>query len=185
MIHISALKPNASMEGEFMKRWATEKREAIQKSLLTCVICGFCLVTACFPQPRGTPALQPATAQRIYRAPFDRVWDVSLAVVTEDLKYPLEIVERDKGMIATQWVTFEKKIGNFRQSEISTEISPPMPMLVSYRVMVMVKITPDGTMVQVRRYCKEWTDHWIFVTSDLQFERQFMLLVDKRLGLNP
>ena len=168
-----------------MNRQSNIIRQVISKICVICEICGFLLLPTGCPQPRGTPALQPATSQRIYRLPFDRVWDAALAVIAEDLKYPLEIVERDNGMIATQWVTFEKKVGNYREGELTTTMSPVKPMFVSYRVMVMVKITPEGTMVRVRRYGQEWIEHWTPVASDLQFERQFLLLVDKRLGFNP
>ena len=113
------------------------------------------------------------------------MWDAALAVIIEDLEYPLETVERDTGLIATEWVTFERKSGNYQDTEETTVNTPHKPILVAYRVMVLVKITPDGTMVRVRRYAKEWEDRWTPVGTDLEFERQFLLLVDRRLGINP
>lgn len=141
-------------------------------------------LSAC-PKPRGTPAIAPTTTQRIYPYAFDHVWDATLAVVTEDLKYPVQVVERQTGLISTEWVTYERKAGNYEEAEQSTENPVVKPILVSYRVMVMVKITPEGTMVRVRRYQLEWIDRWTPVPTDLTFERQFLLLVDRRLGYNP
>lgn len=142
------------------------------------------LFSSC-PQPRGIPALEPVTAQRIYNLPFGSVWDATLAVVTEDLKWPLEAVERETGLISTQWVTYERKPGDYIDVEESSVNTPTKPILVSYRVIILVKITPEGTMVRVRRYAQEWLDKWTPVQSDLQFERQFLLMVDKRLGVSP
>lgn len=141
-------------------------------------------VTAC-PRPRGNPALTVTAGQRIYKMPFDRVWDVALAIVTEDLNYPLEIVERSNGMIATEWVKFERKQGDFEESERTTLGMNPRVMLVQYRIMVMVKITPDGTLVRVRRYEEDWLDRWTPKATDLSFERSFLLIMDQRLGAQP
>lgn len=157
------------------------KRKLEVVLLLLCILF---LLSSC-PQPKGVPALEPATVQRIYNLPFDSVWDATLAVVTEDLKWPLDAVERETGIISTQWVTYERKSGDYTDVEETTVNTPAKPILISYRVVILVKITPEGTMVRVRRYAKEWLDKWTPVPSDLQFERQFLLLVDKRLGVNP
>jgi hypothetical protein len=83
------------------------------------------------------------------------------------------------------WVTYERKPGDYIDVEESSVNTPTKPILVSYRVVILVKITPEGTMVRVRRYVQEWLDKWTPVQSDLQFERQFLLMVDRRLGVNP
>ncbi len=140
---------------------------------------------SCFPQPHGTPGLDTASSQRIYKIPYDRVWDATLAVVLEDLEFPLDLVERTTGLITTEWVTYERKPGSYREAEMISVNSPTRPMFVSYRVMIMVKITPEGTMVRVRRYSREYIDRWTPVATDLQFERQFLLMIDRRLGVNP
>ena len=136
--------------------------------------------------PRGTPAFQPVSTQRIYKLPFDRVWDATMAVLSEDLQFRLEVVERSTGTIATEWVIYERKTGGYDETEKVTVIRPTEPIFVSYRLIVLVKITPEGTMVRVRRYQKQCIEHWSVVPTDLQFERQILVLVDKRLGvINP
>lgn len=156
-----------------------------RKLITTLSLLGILFLLSSCPQPKGIPALEPATVQRIYNLPFDSVWDAALAVVTEDLRWPLDAVERETGLISTQWVTYERKPGSYIDAEETSVNTPSKPILVSHRVIILVKLTPEGTMVRVRRYTQEWIEKWTAVQSDLQFERQFLLLVDKRLGVNP
>jgi len=134
--------------------------------------------------PQGSPALIPVSAQRMFRLPYEKVWNAAMAVLTEDLKLPLDEVVPQKGMVSTKWVTYKSRAGDYKEANRRKEIGTRgSPMLVKYRLVVLVKDSPDGTMLQARRYKQEFKKRWTPAPTDLVFERQFLSLVAARLGV--
>ena len=146
----------------------------------------FAISAGCAHQEAGGPAIIPAAAQRIFKLPYERVWNATLAVLTEDLGLPLDEVVTSSGLVSTKWVTFNAKPGDFSAANRTTKGFEKAPMLMEYRIVVLVKISPEGTVVRARRYTREFQQSWYSVPTDLAFERQFLELLASRLGvLNP
>jgi len=144
------------------------------------------ILTAMVPgcrHPHGSPAIEPASSQKIFDIPQPEVWNATLAVLTEDLKMPLEKVIPENGVVSTRWVSYRSKPGDFQGINGGYEKRRELPMLVEYRVVAMVKISPVGTMLRVRRYKRVFETSWKYVPTDLSFERQFLNLVSRRLGV--
>lgn len=149
------------------------------------------IIIACFilvslsscPQPEGPPAMNVSSAQRTFKLPYERVWNAAIAVMSEDLKLDMDEVVRETGLISTKWVTYERKPGDFVDAS-RPESFKKEPLLLEYKVVVMVKIAPDGTVVRARRYQKEFQDRWNAVPTDLTFERQLLNMIAERLGVS-
>lgn len=133
--------------------------------------------------PHGSPALTPASSQKIFDIPQPKVWNATLAVLTEDLNMPLDEVIPQKGMVSTEWMSYRSEPGDFQEINRGYEKKRKLPRVVEYRVVAMVKTSPAGTMLRVRRYQREFDISWRAVPTDLSFERQFLNLVSQRLGV--
>jgi len=146
----------------------------------------FAILAGCPHSKVGGPAIIPAAAQRIFKAPYERVWNATLAVLTEDLGLPLDEVVTSTGLVSTKWITMNAKPGDFAEANRTAKGFEKAPMLLEYRIVVLVKISPEGTVVRARRYAREFRQNWYSVPTDLVFERQFLELVASRLGVpNP
>ncbi len=127
--------------------------------------------------------MTPASVQKVYEIPQPEVWNATLAVLTEDLDMPLEEVIPKTGVARTKWVSYRSEPGDFEQMNRGYENKRQLPRVVEYRVMVMVKKSPVGTLLRVRRYKRVFETSWESVPTDLSFERQFLNLVSQRLGV--
>lgn len=150
----------------------------------------FCLflltLMGCPHHEPSSPSIIPAAAQRIFKLPYEQVWNATLAVLTEDMGLPLDEVVSSTGLVSTKWITLNTRPGNFPEANRASKGFERAPMLVEYRIVVLVKISPEGTVVRARRYTREFQQSWYSVPTDLAFERQFLELLASRLGvLNP
>ena len=150
----------------------------IKPALITAVVAAMFL--GC-PHPHGSPGMTPASSQRMFKLPYDRVWNATLAVMSEDLNLPLDEIVPENGLITTEWIRYVKKPGGVNDPKRPGGKNKP-DIIVEYRVVVLVKISPEGTLVRARRYMREFRDRWYPITTDLMFERQFLNLVAARLG---
>ncbi len=171
---------NEPVEFIFERCYADRRMKLVKIRFLFCAL--IMAVVAC-PHPHGSSGMIPASAQRIFRGVnYEKVWSAALAVLTEDLELPLDEVIPENGLVSTKWVTYKRRAGDSQESNRASA-GASSPMLVEYRVVVLVKISPEGTMVRARCYKREFKQRWTSVPTDLAFERQYLNLVAARLGV--
>lgn len=92
---------------------------------------------------------------RIFPFSFDSVWTATMKSISE---YPLTIIEKESGIINTDWVsgTRTQKVRIWRGLAFGGMVDDEQPIEIQYKLNILVSSeSAESTKVRVIRYAKE------------------------------
>ena len=160
------------------------KMVIINKSLLFVFI--ILIICGCATAPNPNRVAQRNSA--IFQAPKDKVWSLLVAEIAQ--KYPVQVVEKDSGLITTQFV--QMPVG-FNNSKIENYIFPPSRFLATWEGLrmnmqiIVSETNPAVTTVAINAHYEAFESNvsksWIVATSNGSVENGILTTVELKLGL--
>lgn len=98
--------------------------------------------------------IEKKPTEMVYGFEFDKVWNATLQSISE---YPLTIIEKNSGIINTDWLgkTVKKKVSIWRGLVGGGQVEDEMPFDIQERLNILVtKIHGDKVKVKIIRYVK-------------------------------
>lgn len=151
--------------------------------LLVALIVSLSLV-GCTPPPKAPLHQQRASAT--YSAPKDKVWPLLVSEV--GLNYPIQAIEKESGLISTQFVNLPAGLFNMDQTRY---IFPPGGFLATYNGLRMsmrilaIETAPDTTMVTIRAHYEAFEDNvsksWKVARSNGAVENRILTNIEQQI----
>ncbi len=144
------------------------------------------LMVGCATVPKAP--LQAQRTSALIPAPKERVWPLLVAEV--GLNYPVQAIEKDSGLLSTQFV--QMPVG-FNNRGMKRYIFPPGGFLatwaglrMSMRIMA-IESEPGKTMVTINAHYEAFEDNvsksWRVARSNGAVENQILTSIEQKLGL--
>jgi hypothetical protein len=179
------------------------------KNLSPCVVltCFGVFALGCAPRQAATPTFfkSPAAESmqqrgRTYATPRERVWSAAVQV-TSDNGYPIAVIDKDTGILTTDWVSVDAEwgIGDTRGSTgrlPALAVLPPTKswfgevgiwMKCRYKFSIRVdEASADSTRLQITPHIECWEKQqrkeWTPCESTGLLEEQFFQAVEEKLA---
>jgi len=145
------------------------------------------LMVGCATLPKAP--LQAQRTSALILAPKEKVWPLLVAEV--GLNYPVQAIEKDSGLLTTQFV--QMSVG-FNNMGMERYVFPPRGILLatwdglrmSLRVLA-VEPEPGKTSVTINTHYETFESNvsksWLVVQSNGAVENQILTSVERKLGL--
>ena len=144
------------------------------------------LMVGCATVPKAP--LQEQRTSALIPAPKEKVWPLLVAEV--GLNYPVQTIEKDSGLLTTQFV--QMSVG-FDNMGMERYIFPPGGFLatwaglrMSMRIMA-IESEPGKTMVTINAHYEAFEDNvsksWRVARSNGAVENQILTSIEQKLGL--
>lgn len=155
-----------------------------QKAILFVVLATLVLMTGCATVPSAPVQAQRTSA--VILAPKDKVWPLLVAEV--GLNYPVQAIEKESGLLATQFV--QMPVG-FNNSGMERYVFPPGGFLATWaglrmnmRIMA-IESEPGKTMVTINAHYEAFENNvskrWMVARSNGSVENQILTSVEHRI----
>ena len=156
--------------------------------LILGLACALTLFSGCETVP--TAPLQAQRTSAIFSASKDRIWP--LLVSEAGLVYPTRVIEKDSGLISTDWVNLP---AGFNNREAQHWIFPPGGLLATWNGLKMnmkilaVETEPGKTQVTINCHYEAYEDNvqkaWLVANSNGSIENSILTSIEKRLLTAP
>ena len=157
-----------------------------KNSLLFTLPMTMLLIAGCATTPHGPLVAQRTSA--VIPAPKDKVWPLLVSEV--GLNYPVQAIEKESGLLTTQFV--QMQVG-FNNSGMENYIFPPGGFLATWgglkmnmRIMA-VESEPGNTMVTINAHYEAFESNvsksWRVATSNGSVENQILNNIEQKLGV--
>ena len=144
------------------------------------------LMVGCATVPKAP--LQAQRTSALIPAPKEKVWPLLVAEV--GLNYPVQAIEKDSGLLTTQFV--QMPVG-FNNMGMERYIFPPGGFLatwaglrMSMRIMA-IEAEPGETMVTINTHYEAFEDNvsksWLVARSNGAVENRILTSIEQKLGL--
>ena len=144
------------------------------------------LMAGCATAPRGPLVAQRTSA--VISAPKDKVWPLLVSEV--GLNYPVQAIEKESGLLTTQFV--QMPVG-FNNSGMENYIFPPGGFLATWNGLKMnmrimaIESEPGKTMVTINAHYEAFENNvsksWRVATSNGSVENQILSSIEQKLGV--
>ena len=137
----------------------------------------------------ATPAEAPRATLRTsatFDAPKDRVWP--LLVSGMGLDYPVRVIEKESGLISTDWVTLPAGYNNMNAQR---RVSPPGGFLATWNGLrmnmkvVAVETSPGKTLVTINCHYEAFENNvhktWLVAESNGSIENAILIKTEESL----
>lgn len=143
------------------------------------------LAASCATEPQVSVRAQRTSA--LISAPKDKVWPLLVSAV--GLDYPVQAIEKDSGLLTTQFV--QVPVG-FNNRNMKRYVFPPRTFLATWaglrmnlRIMA-VESEPGRTLVTINAHYEAFEDNvsksWIVARSNGSVENQILTSIEQQLG---
>lgn len=144
-------------------------------------------ISGCATTPRAPLVAQRTSA--VIPAPKDKVWPLLVSEV--GLNYPVQAIEKESGLLSTQFV--QMPVG-FNNSGMENYIFPPGGFLATWdglrmnmRIMA-IESEPGKTMVTINAHYEAFESNvsksWRVASSNGSIENQIITRIEQKLGIN-
>jgi hypothetical protein len=132
------------------------------------------------------PPLQAQTTSAVILAPKDKVWPLLVSEV--GLNYPVQAIEKESGLLTTQFV--QMPVG-FNNMSMERYVFPPGGFLATWaglrmnmRIMA-IETEPGKTMVTINAHYEAFESNvsksWIVARSNGSVENQILTSIEQKL----
>jgi len=140
------------------------------------------------PRRSETPDAPPPQLEggHWFGAPFDKVWSATIGVLADE-GVPLQVIEKESGVVATQSVRFgedydtEETIRTFAHRPFGTELSTASSMARYSLSILVTKVSESTTVVKVTPRIEAFDGTWHECESNGALERRLLSAIAKRL----
>ena len=157
-----------------------------KKGFVFAILSLIVLMVGCATVPRS-----PLQAQRtavVMIAPKDKVWPLLVAEV--GMNYPVQAIEKDSGLLTTQFV--QMPVG-FNNMGMERYIFPPGGFLATWSGLRMsmqimaIESEPGKTVVTINTHYEAFENNvsksWIVARSNGAVENQILTSIEQKLGV--
>jgi hypothetical protein len=155
-----------------------------KKAFVFVIFATMVLMIGCATVPRAP--LQAQRTSAVILAPKDKVWPLLVAEV--GLNYPVQAIEKESGLLTTQFV--QMPVG-FNNSGMEQYVFPPGGFLATWaglrmnmRIMA-IESEPSNTMVTINAHYEAFENNvsksWIVARSNGSVENQILTSVEQKL----
>ena len=151
---------------------------------LSLLLLSILFLSGCVTMP--TVPLQAQRTSALILAPKDKVWPLLVGEV--GLNYPVQVIEKDSGLLTTQFV--QMPVG-FNNMGMERYIFPPGGFLatwgglrMSMQIMV-IESEPGKTMVTINTHYEAFESNvsksWIVARSNGSVENQILISIEQKI----
>lgn len=134
--------------------------------------------------PPNTAPIQPQRTQTIINASKDKVWPIIISEI--GLKYPVQALEKESGLITTQFVNMPAGYNNMNMSQWVFE---PKGFLATWNGLKMnmrilaVEIEPNKTQITIQCHYEAYENNvshsWIVAQSNGSIENSVLTKIEQ------
>ena len=158
--------------------------KARKKGLIFAILAVMVLTVGC-----ATVPLQVQRTSALIPAPKEKVWPLLVAEV--GLNYPVQAIEKDSGLLSTQFVQLPVGFNNMGMERYI--FPPPRGFLATWAGLRMnmgimaIESEPGKTMVMINTHYEAFESNvsksWIGASSNGAVENQILTSIEQKLGL--
>ncbi len=108
---------------------------------------------------------EPKTME--FQQPFDKVWSAAVRIITVDNDLPIQVIEKDSGIITTDWVTYERPVKGMGEAFMISSSNTTNPNIqIRYKLNISIEKTDNGTEVYIRDHVERFSGMTWSVTNE-------------------
>lgn len=142
-------------------------------------------LSGCETAPQAPP--QPERTSAIFNSSKDRVWP--LLVTQVGLDYPVRVIEKESGLISTDWVTLPAGFNNMYAKQWIYPINALFPTWNGLRMnmkVVVVQTEPQKTSVTINCHYEAYENNaqnaWLVGDSNGSIENSILSKIESQLA---